>query len=224
MRLSTEGYAFIARHEGKRNQAYNDALSNCTVGVGHLLHEGPCTEAELMRRWTDAEVESLFREDVTRFEDAVNRSVTVPLAQRQFDALVSFAFNWGVGERFGFPATSVLKLVNRRDFRTAAEELVIGRGPSGRPYDKGLPGVRRRREEEAAWLTEGVVGLPDAPPEEDALDACCRICGSIWHPTADHPGSEGGVTAAAFDDPMNGWPEGYDPAEADRLIGRTPSL
>lgn len=224
MKLSDEGYAFLVRHEGKRNQPYDDALDNCTVGIGHLLHEGPCTEAELLRTWTDAEVEALFRSDLARFEAAVNQYVTTPLAQKQYDALVSFTFNWGVGERFGFPSTSVLRLVNQRDFRTAAEELVIGQGPSGRPYDKGLSGVRRRREEEAAWLMEGVVGLPDAPPEEDALDACCRVCGSLWHPTADHPGAEGGVTGAAFDEPRNGWPKNYDPGEADRLIGRTPGL
>jgi GH24 family phage-related lysozyme (muramidase) len=156
--LSEEGLAFLVRHEGRRNRPYQDALGHCTVGVGHLLHLGRCTEAELQRVYSDAEVDAFLRDDIRIYVAAVNDLVHVPLSQRQFDALVSFAFNWGIGEVGGFPATSVLAFVNQGRFTEAAADLVTGRGPrtrdwpQGRPYDKGLEGVRRRREEEAAWL------------------------------------------------------------------------
>lgn len=58
-------------------------------------------------------------------------------------------------------------------------------------------------------------------PDEENLDACCGICGSIWHPTDGHPGSLLGY--AAEDEPPFRFPPGYDPAEADRLIGRKPT-
>lgn len=65
--------------------------------------------------------------------------------------------------------------------------------------------------------------LPATPPEEDQRDACCGVCGSIWHLTTEHPPTLAGVApiggvGAAVDD----FPPGYDPAEADRLIGRDP--
>lgn len=152
MELSDEGLAFLAEWEGRRNRPYDDALGHCTVGIGHLIHQGGCTAAELADSYTDDEVDELFRSDAERFVRAVDETVEVPLSQRQFDALVSFAFNWGIGAGTGFPSTSVVQLVNAGDFAAAAADMVDGHGPSGRPYDKGLEGVRRRRIAEAEWL------------------------------------------------------------------------
>ena len=63
---------------------------------------------------------------------------------------------------------------------------------------------------------------PFLPTDDDFLDACCDVCASSFHASADHPvssttarGPEGGVE--------RDFPPGYDPAEADRLIGRDPS-
>lgn len=150
--LSPEGLDFLVQEEGLRLRPYNDALGHCTVGVGHLLHLDNCTPEELEQKYTEQEVKNLLAQDVARFEAAVNEYVTVELAQTQFDALVSFAFNWGIGTRTGFPVTSVIRLVNEGRFTEAAEELVAGHGPDGRPYDKGLDGVRKRRIREAALL------------------------------------------------------------------------
>lgn len=67
----------------------------------------------------------------------------------------------------------------------------------------------------------GSVILPPAPAEEEKRDACCPACGSLWHSAAGHPVAAatealvGLVAAPEF-------PVGYDPAEADRLIGRDP--
>lgn len=157
MRLSQDGKVFLATEEGRRLRPYNDALGHCTVGVGHLLHHGNCTDEELARTYTEQEVDDLLADDVAWAELAVNRYVKVPLTQAQFDALVSFTFNWGAGSGTGFPATSVLRLVNQGRFAEAADDLVHGHGPSGRPYDKGLEGVRNRRIREARMLRGGPV-------------------------------------------------------------------
>lgn len=68
--------------------------------------------------------------------------------------------------------------------------------------------------------------LPPAPAEEDQRDACCGVCSSMFHSTAEHPADLAGVASlmgapvVAGDD----FPPGYDPAEADRLIGRDPGV
>ena len=159
MELSDAGVAFLARWEGKRNSLYNDSKNHCTIGIGHLVHMGPCDGSEpdeFKRGLSDDEVWDLFRTDVAVYVEAVNRLVAVPLTQERFDRLVSFAFNWGIGNVGGFPATSILERVNAEDWASVADELVNGRGPittqypSGRRYDKDDAGVRARRVEEAA--------------------------------------------------------------------------
>ena len=68
-------------------------------------------------------------------------------------------------------------------------------------------------------MTTEPTSLPLAPPEEDAKDACCPTCGSLFHRASEHIGSAAKV---AFLGPAAEFPPGYDPAEADRLIGRNP--
>jgi len=157
-RLSDDGARFIEGQEGSRDFWYRDRLGHWTLGIGHLGDPAVefidvATEDDLSRgrRLSRAEIYELFRTDQARYVEAVDRLVTVALTQRQFDMLVDFAFNWGIGTDGGFPASSVLRLVNAGDFAGVAHELVHGRGPKtakypeGRPYDKGLEGVRNRR-------------------------------------------------------------------------------
>lgn len=66
--------------------------------------------------------------------------------------------------------------------------------------------------------------FPPAPPEEDNRDACCGVCSSVWHPTENHDRDTVRVVAG-MDGPIgvrDEFPPGYDPGEADRLIGREP--
>jgi GH24 family phage-related lysozyme (muramidase) len=176
VQLSDDGAAFIAREEGAVPYWYKDALGFWTLGIGHLRVADEFSDVAQRRadgtftagrRLTDAEMWDLFRTDAARFVEAVDRLVTVDLIQRQFDMLVDFAFNWGIGALGGFPATSILRLVNDRDWAGVARELVDGIGPrtpsypDGRRYDKGLPGVRVRRQREA----EAFLVAPMTPVE-----------------------------------------------------------
>lgn len=77
----------------------------------------------------------------TEYEDAVNRYVSVPLQQNQFDALVDFCYNAGAGN---LRTSTLLKYVNSGKFELAAEEFgkwVMGGG-------KRLNGLVTRREAE----------------------------------------------------------------------------
>jgi lysozyme len=104
MKISDQGLELLIEREGRRNDAYLDIVGVWTIGVGHTgpeVHEG--------LHWTDAQVEAALRADLDRFEDAINDSVTVGLEPYQFDALVSFSFNVGVG---AFKTSTLLRKIN----------------------------------------------------------------------------------------------------------------
>jgi lysozyme len=62
----------LKQHEGVRSQAYNDSLGHCTVGIGNLLHKGPCTPEEKKKKYTTAEINKLLEEDIEiSYRDAV---------------------------------------------------------------------------------------------------------------------------------------------------------
>lgn len=52
----------------------------------------------------------------------VEKLVTVPLNQNQFDALVSLAYNIGVG---AFADSTLLRELNQSDFQGAAEQFLV---------------------------------------------------------------------------------------------------
>ena len=105
MRVSDKGLLEIAEHEGIVPAPYKDSVGVWTFGIGHTANSGnppdpqemgsamPSTDEELRAKLLRA-IE-IFRLDIRSFEARVNRFVTVPLEQHEFDALVSFDFNTG---------------------------------------------------------------------------------------------------------------------------------
>jgi hypothetical protein len=65
-----------------------------------------------------------------------------------------------------------------------------------------------------------VADFPPAPPEEESRDACCGRCSSLFHSTSDHPDRPNGALTSARIGTDDDFPPGYDPGDADRLIGR----
>jgi len=109
--LSPDGEQFILEFEGFSSKLYNDQAGHCTIGVGHLVHHGPCnkTEGGLENGITKEQAIKLMRGDAQSKVDAVAANVKVQLTQPQFDALVSFTFN--VGEH-NFETSTLLKKLN----------------------------------------------------------------------------------------------------------------
>ena len=104
-----------------------------------------------------------FDKDLKKFEAGVSESVTVPLTQNQFDALVSFVFNVGLG---AFQKSTLLRKLNAGDYAAVPGELMKWTKAGG----KELPGlVRRRRAEAGLWRglddkAQNVRAVPDEPP------------------------------------------------------------
>ena len=104
MSMSAAGRGALAAREGlggrPGNQGgyYNDAADNCTVGIGTLVHYGPCTPEELNRPANPAQNQADFDNRVGAAEDAVRNGVpNRQLNQNQYDALASGAYNSGTG-------------------------------------------------------------------------------------------------------------------------------
>lgn len=89
MKASTKLINALKGFEGFRSKAYKDAgYGVWTIGYGHTKN----VKAGMVI--TEAQAEQLLREDIVRFEKAVN-SIIACKTQGQFDALVDFAYNVG---------------------------------------------------------------------------------------------------------------------------------
>ena len=146
--LSPAGLKLVQSFEGcekavkgsRRFKAYVDPVGILTIGWGHTNATGRRFTADTV--WTQAECDAALREDMAKFESAVRGLVKVELEQCQFDALVSFAYNCGVGN---LKSSTLLRKVNRRDFSGAAREFAKWNKAGGRV----LKGLTRRRAAEA---------------------------------------------------------------------------
>jgi lysozyme len=128
------------KQKGARFKAYVDPVGVLTIGWGHTNATGRTFDADTA--WTQAECNAALREDMAKFEAAVRANVKVELEQCQFDALVSFSYNCGVGS---LKSSTLLRKLNKRDFAGAAREFAKWNRAGGRV----LPGLTRRRAAEA---------------------------------------------------------------------------
>lgn len=117
--LSAAGLAWLSQEEGRRHVAYLDTAKVWTICDGHT---GRASGKPVKRgdRATDEMCDKMLREDVQIFVTATRKCITAPVTQGQFDALVVFAFNVGVG---GVCGSTLMRKFNSGDCYGAAREL-----------------------------------------------------------------------------------------------------
>ena len=147
MKISEKGLAMIESFEGCLLKASNKLDGVWTIGYGQTgsyygkqVHRGMTTTKALAHAW-------LRDHSIKTYEDAVTQAVKVPLNQNQFDALVSFTYNVGVG---ALKQSTALRKLNAGDYAGAADALTMWTKFKGKVL-AGL--VRRRKEERALFLT-----------------------------------------------------------------------
>jgi lysozyme len=129
------GIDLIKQFEGLRLRAYPDPGSGrapWTIGYGTTRGVRPGMVI------TKAQAEEMLRRDLREIEEAVNDLVTVEISQSMFDALMSFAYNVGVGN---LRRSTLLRKLNQGDLEGAADQLLRWNRARGRV----LPGLTRRR-------------------------------------------------------------------------------
>lgn len=137
---SKNGLALTQLSEGCKLDAYPDVGGVWTIGYGHTkgVKKGDtCTQAQ---------AEAWLKEDIQTCVDAINRDVTVSINQNQFDALVDFAFNLGIG---ALKNSTLWRKLNAGDFAGAAAEFPKWDMAGGK-HIKGL--LARRIREQSLFL------------------------------------------------------------------------
>ncbi|WDI30717.1 lysozyme [Hyphococcus flavus] len=151
MRTSPSGIDLIKRFEGLELEAYQDIAGIWTIGYGHTGDD-----VEPGMKISEKDAEELLKRDLRPREQAVDSAVKVPLNQNEFDALVSFVYNVGVG---AFRGSTALKRLNKGDRIGAADALTWwNKATVGGVLREVLGLTRRRASERALFLT------PDGPP------------------------------------------------------------
>ncbi|MGH0331013.1 lysozyme [Sinorhizobium meliloti] len=107
---SPKAISLIKTSEGCELRAYFCPANIPTIGYGHTK---TVTKDDVKRRKTitEAEAERLLKADLAVYEAGVRKLVKVNLSDDQFGALVSFAYNLGVG---ALASSTLLKKINAK--------------------------------------------------------------------------------------------------------------
>lgn len=142
MRLINEaGIKIIKQFEACELFAYKDVVGIWTIGWGHT---GP--EVKNGMEITQTEADRIFMVDLERIENGVVRALTRDVSNNQFAALVSLAYNIGVGN---FQSSTLVKKINAGAMAEAAEQFLRWNKAGGAVF-AGL--TRRRQAEKELFL------------------------------------------------------------------------
>ena len=133
---------FISSFEGCKLTAYKCSAGVWTIGYGHThgVREGDTCTQELANEW--------LIDDIRETQLLLAHYVNVPVTQNEFIALVSLAFNVGIG---ALMKSKLLRKLNSGDRDGAAEEFLDFDLANGKKV-AGL--TRRRKAEHDLFLTD----------------------------------------------------------------------
>ena len=114
MKTNKKGLDLIKTYEGLMLKAYRCPANVLTIGYGRTtdVQEGDTCTEEQAEQWLLDELRSCER--------YVNLLVSVPISDNQKWALMSFIYNLG---SMAFQKSTLLKLLNKREYAAAAEEF-----------------------------------------------------------------------------------------------------
>jgi lysozyme len=141
--INAKGLAIVKSFEGLSLTAYRCPAQVLTIGYGSTgshVKEGMVI--------TEAEAEELLRKDLSRFETGVSLMCGAA-TDDQFSAMVSLAFNIGLG---AFAGSTVLKRHKLKNHVGAGNAFLMWNKAKG----SVLKGLTRRREAERALYLGGV--------------------------------------------------------------------
>jgi len=109
MRLDENGYKLITQFEGLSLKPYLDSIKVPTIGYGNTFYLNGKKVTMLDKPITKEEALEMFKVIADGFARQVEKKLTKPVKQNQFNALVSLAYNIGVGN---FYKSTLLRYVN----------------------------------------------------------------------------------------------------------------
>lgn len=145
------GLNLIKKYEGFKSKPYLCPASVPTIGFGSTYYEDGHKVKLTDPSISEAEASSLLEALLVSYEKGVKSIITSELTQNQFDALVCFVYNLGLGalqrkEGGKIVQTTICKKVNLNpNDPTIKEEFLRWNKAGGRV----IAGLTKRREEEA---------------------------------------------------------------------------
>ena len=142
MNINAQTRALIRRYEGCKLKAYKCSAGKNTIGFGATFYEDGSSvkQGDVI---TQERADQLFIILLDQFAAQVRPIIKQPLNDNQFGALLSFAYNAGVG---ALRRSTLLRLVNANP-NNAAIRLEFGKW--SKAGGKVLLGLQRRRTAEA---------------------------------------------------------------------------
>ena len=138
---------FVSKFEGYSDKSYQDSAGYWTLGFGSTFN--PTTKVKVKKGDTITKPEALkwLNQELAQVEDYVKRVVKVSLTANQLNALVSFAYNVGIGN---LQRSTLLRLLNSGDYKGAADQFTLWNKAGGQVL-KGL--TKRRQAEKDLFLS-----------------------------------------------------------------------
>ncbi len=142
MKINSSGIELIKEFESVELKAYKCPAGIWTIGYGNTFYEDktPVKNGDVI---TFDTARSLFNGILSEFETKVKTLVKSNLNDNQFSALVSFAYNCGVGN---LKSSTLLKKVNFNPLDPAIKDEFLKWNKSN---GKVLNGLTSRRNAEA---------------------------------------------------------------------------
>lgn len=143
MKINQAGIDLIKRFEGLRLTSYQDMVGVWTIGYGHTSPD--VTQGMTI---TLQQANDLLLQDLAKFETGVTDLVKSKIDDNQFSALVSFAYNLGLG---ALKTSTLLRVINDNPNSLAVGEQMIRWDKAGGKQVAGL--LARRYAEKALYFT-----------------------------------------------------------------------
>lgn len=155
MEFSQKGKDLLKECEGEALFPYDDQTGKptkvwckgATISVGYLIseQEWPLYKDGISQQQSEV----LYSKTLVRFVNCVNDVVRSKLTQSQFDSLVIFCYNIGIG---AFSKSSVVKMINgqQTNYKTLDDAWLAWNKSQGKVM-KGLD--NRRKTELQLWHT-----------------------------------------------------------------------
>jgi lysozyme len=138
--MTLRGRQRLTDREGKRLKAYLDTQGVWTIGVGHTSAAGPPPVKKGMTI-TAQECDDILVRDLAKFEALLDKALKVPVADHEYDALLSIMFN--VGPKFA--TSTAIKRLNAKDRKGCAAAIMM--------WNKPKEIIGRRQTEQSQFLT-----------------------------------------------------------------------
>lgn len=140
-------YKLIKKYEGFSSKPYKCPAGIPTIGYGSTFYLNGNKVTMKDTPISEEVALSILFSVVEDFSKKVEKLLKVPVNQNQFDALVDFSYNLGIGN---FQKSTLLKLVNNKDFIGASKQFKKWNKSNGKVLN-GL--TNRRKEEEELFLS-----------------------------------------------------------------------